>query len=189
MPGPVGEHADDLPVPYLAGLGHRQELEAVERVCILPEIRLHHRRRFLLRLARLLEDRGLLAVEATRELLAPPRRLLGLLAHPLQHSYQLLFVVGKALHLLRRALRRLREPEHLGQLALEIRELGHRYDLPAVTLPAASYCFSFSTRTRFPGNSAPFLGVNLSPRGLPARTRGKRGRVLGAPRALEALTQ
>src|SRR4051794_20182757 len=62
------QRLQDLPVAHLAGLGHGQELEAVERVGRPVEVVLHHLGRLLLDLARLIEDRRLLALEAARDL-------------------------------------------------------------------------------------------------------------------------
>src|SRR3954463_14618485 len=66
VPRTLVESLEDLPVADFAGLGHRQELEPVEGVRSAIEIVLHHLGRLLLHLARLLEDRRLLAVEAAR---------------------------------------------------------------------------------------------------------------------------
>jgi hypothetical protein len=57
------ELRDDRPVPDLAGLGHGEELEPVQRVVLAAEVGLAHLGRLALDLAGLVEDRGLLALE------------------------------------------------------------------------------------------------------------------------------
>jgi hypothetical protein len=119
-------------VPDLGGLRHRQELEAVERVRVVVEVGLHHLGRFRLDLARLVEDRGLLALEAAGELDAPLLGLRRLLRHPLQRLNEVrALLLGQLLHLAGRRLRGHREAGHLGQLLLQVRELCHR--LPFVS--------------------------------------------------------
>ena len=86
--GALVHRPDDLPVPDLAGLGHRQELEAVECVRVVAEVGLHHLGGLLLGLTGLLEDRGLLAVEVGGELGRPLLGLLRLLAMALQRGAQ-----------------------------------------------------------------------------------------------------
>jgi len=71
-------------VADLAGLGHREELEAVERVLLAGEVRLSHLGRLLLDLAGLLDDRGLLAVERPGQRGAALLRLACVLARLLE---------------------------------------------------------------------------------------------------------
>src|SRR4051794_36668257 len=108
---------DDRPVPDLAGLGHRQELEAVERVGVATEVGRHHLRRLLFRLAPLLHDPRLLAADRAGDLRAPLLRLLRLLTHALERLAELR-VLDELADALRRALRRHREAGHLAELAL-----------------------------------------------------------------------
>src|SRR4051812_45820109 len=68
LAGALVQCGEDLPVADLTGLRHRQELEPVERVGGLVEVALHHLLRLLLHLARLVEDRSLLAVERAGDL-------------------------------------------------------------------------------------------------------------------------
>src|SRR5215208_145949 len=72
------ELLDDRPVAHLAGLGHGQELEAVEWVVLASQVRLPHLGGLLLDLAGLLQDRRLLTVERTRHLDAALLGLAGL---------------------------------------------------------------------------------------------------------------
>src|SRR3954468_17472358 len=62
-PRALVELADDHPVADLARLGHREELEPVERVVLAGEVGLHHLGRLALDLPGLLDDRRLLSVE------------------------------------------------------------------------------------------------------------------------------
>src|SRR4051812_5354260 len=82
--GALVERAEDLPVTDLAGLRHRQELEAIERIRSSVEIRLHHLLRLLLHLASLIEDGRLLALERSGDLGAALLRFLRLVAHALE---------------------------------------------------------------------------------------------------------
>jgi hypothetical protein len=75
VPGFPRQDVDDLPVADLTRLGHRQKLEAVERVGVIAEIRPRHLLGLTLRLTRLLEQRCLLALDGRRE---PCTALLGL---------------------------------------------------------------------------------------------------------------
>src|SRR5215208_5367093 len=124
LAGHLVHGADDLHVSELAGLGHDQELEPVEPVSVVAEIVLHHLLGFLLGLAGLLLDRGLLSIEVACQLLAALLRLGGLLLHLLERAHDLV-VFDELRHLLRRALRRLREPVDLRQLLVELGQLSH----------------------------------------------------------------
>jgi hypothetical protein len=73
--GTLVQLADDRPVADLAGLGHGQELEAVERVVLVAEIGLHHLAGLLLGLASRVEDRRLLALDLAGVLQATEREL------------------------------------------------------------------------------------------------------------------
>src|ERR687897_620918 len=103
LAGDLVHGADDLHVAELARLGNDQELEPVEAVRVVAEVVLHHLLGFLLGLARLLLDRGLLAVELARELLAALLRLSRLVAHALEQALDLL-VLHEASDLRGRAL-------------------------------------------------------------------------------------
>jgi len=123
----LAEGFDDLPVPDLAGLGHRQELETVERVRLLADARAQHLGALLLHLARLGQDRGLLALERRGDLL---RALLGLLRlglHPLERldHLRVLLGTGELADLPRRLLRGHREADHLSELRLQVRQICH----------------------------------------------------------------
>jgi hypothetical protein len=112
-------------VADLACLGHRQELEAVERFRVLPEIGRHHLGRLRLRLARLLEDRGLLAVELAGHVRAALFGLAGLRMHPLERALQRR-VLRQARHLVGRGLCRHGQTQHLRELFLHHSQLSHR---------------------------------------------------------------
>src|SRR4051812_15411501 len=124
LAGLLAQLAEDGPVADLAGLGHGQELEAVELVGVLAEIGLHHLARLALGFASLLFDRGLLAVALGGDLQAAAFGLLRLLAHRAQLLGQRT-AIQESLYLLRRLLRRSGQPGHLGQLLLERRQIGH----------------------------------------------------------------
>jgi hypothetical protein len=114
-------------VTDLAGLGHRQELQAVEWIVLTGEIRLAHLGRLLLRLAGLRDDRGLLALERARHCGAALLRLAGLVPL-LPEALVERRVPGAqdAAHLLRGILGGHRQAENLGQLALELGQRGHQ---------------------------------------------------------------
>src|SRR5512132_2230499 len=121
--------AYDRPVADFAGLGHCQELEAVERVRVVAQVGRHHLRRFLLRLARLLQDRRLLAVEILGEARRPLLRLLRLLVHLLERLLQVIVLAllrDELPDLPSRTLGRHRESENFADLAFESCQLRHR---------------------------------------------------------------
>ena len=108
----------------LAGLGHRQELEAVETVGVLTEIGAHHLGRLLLGLARLLEHGRLLAFELVGELSAALLGLLRLLDHAVERLAQVV-VLDEARDLLAGPLRGHREPGYLAEFLFQCRQLCH----------------------------------------------------------------
>src|SRR5215203_4809962 len=114
------------PVAYLAGLGHGHELEAVEPVGVIAEVRLHHLGGLAFGLLRLFEDRGLLAVPLVGNVGGAALGLRRLLAHQAQFLGDAL-VVDEALDFLGRFLRGLGKPQHLRELLLQSRQLGHRH--------------------------------------------------------------
>src|ERR1700709_525874 len=81
LAGVLVDLAEDLPVAELAGLGHRQELEAVELVGLLVEVDVHEGFALFLGFRGLVEDRRLLALPLAGQLGAATLGLLGLLAH------------------------------------------------------------------------------------------------------------
>src|SRR4051794_11957505 len=116
----------DGPVTDLARLGHRQELEAVESVGVLVEVDLEHGRALALGGARLLEDRGLLALEGAGELGAAPLRLGRFLAHLLERGDEVgALLLRERDHPSRGYLRGHREAGDLAELALEVRDFRH----------------------------------------------------------------
>src|SRR3954462_14813864 len=142
--GPVGElpgrrfagllrhHSDDLPVAELAGLGHAEELEAIERLLFAAEVGLHHLGRLGLRLARLLADRRLAAIECVHQLVGSPLGLLSLSMHPRQ-SVAKRVRAFHATDLLGRVLCGFREAEHLAQLLVKGGEIRHWSSVDRVT--------------------------------------------------------
>ena len=124
MPGLLVQLLEDAPVPDLAGLGHGQELEAVQVVGAALEVGLHHRRALGLDGACLGEDLALLAVDARGDGGAVLLGLRGLLAHRLQLLAQLR-VLGQLLHALGCRLRGHREADHLAELRLQVRQFRH----------------------------------------------------------------
>ena len=125
----------DRPVADLAGLGHGEELESVERVVLAAEVRLAHLGRLLLDLARLLDDRGLLALERAGQRGAALLRLARLLGGLLELlGERRVLGVQHAAHLARGILGGHREAEHLGQLALEVGQRRHQLTA-SLTLP------------------------------------------------------
>ena len=157
--GALVELAQHRPVPDLAGLGHRQELEAVQRVGVLAEVGLHHLGRLGLGLAGLVEDRGLLAVDLAGDLGAARLGLVGLVVHAPERRAQI-GLVGQGRDLVGGGLGRLRQSQHLGQLLLENGQLSHRSCLPWVVLVAAAVPVT--------ATAAPRVAPRRSPQ--PART-------------------
>src|SRR3954452_9191564 len=126
VPGRLVHRLQDRPVTDLGGLGHRQELEAVERVGVVVEIGRHHLCRLLLHLACLVEDRGLLAFEARRDLLAAVSGLRRLFRHSLQRLREARVLFLRQLRdLPAGGLCRHRKAGDLGELLLEVRQLRH----------------------------------------------------------------
>ena len=117
---------------HLGSLGHGEELEAVERVCVRVQVRGHHLGRLLLHLARIVEDRGLLAFEVPGDGLAALRCLGGLFRHLLQRRDEArVLLPGELRDLPAGGFGRHRETGHLSQLLLEMRQFGH-LDVPPV---------------------------------------------------------
>src|SRR3954470_1421229 len=127
LAGLLGHHARDLDVSQLAGLGHDQELEPVERVGVAAEVGLHHLGGLALRLASLLLQRRLLALQAVRDLLAALLGLGGFLRHLVEHPLQLVGCLRQSGDLRRRVLCRLREADHFAELLFELREFRHGF--------------------------------------------------------------
>ena len=129
--GPIGELAqlgilralvelgDDRPVADLPRLGHRQELEPVERISLVAEVGVTHLGGLLLYLASLCQDGRLLSLELGCQVGAAGLGLTCLVAGLRQLLGQRL-VLGTqhSAHLPRGILSRHGQPEHFGKLAL-----------------------------------------------------------------------
>jgi hypothetical protein len=111
-------------VPELSRLRHQQELQAVEAVGVVAEVGPHHLGGLALGLARLLEQRGLLALQPVGQLRRALLGLRGLLLHLLERRLDAV-VLDQPDHLLGGRLRRLRESQHLGDLLVQHRQLSH----------------------------------------------------------------